>query len=583
MANIDKISVKNTVYNIVSPAVVSDYIEVIGGACTKPDGYVEDEVILAKQNDVQLLFKATQDIAFGANIVENTNCVRTTLEEVLKNAGGGGGASSADQVSYDNSDSGLEAENVQEAVDELATNAGTASSQIQTLTSKVANEIATRAKVGAHNFVSMKLSPYKAQANNYVSIGTQTDSLLTFTTENHNYADVQLAYALPIGNYKASIGEITASDSYTPIINIYFLDASGQNVKTTVSLTSNQTKDFEIDASVAYILISFLGTQGTSTAAIRTVTFSNLMIRLATDASSDYEPYSMTNQELTPIAQAVSNRNLLDNPWFTVNQRGQSSYSGAADYSYDRWYRQQSGITVSLDSDDCIVIQNTDSSYSNFKQPFSAELIKAINGRTLTLSALFKDGTIQSATSQNIDLSQNASYCSIRLADGTNANIRSTNISNVSLQIAVKGNITIPAIRAFKLELGSVSTLAQDTAPNYAEELMKCRRYFERIGGSVFEQFASGFYANPSLFEGIGKCEPKREIPTITFNGTVYCWDYEHQGGSAFQSTALATGGRCSLDGRFYLPFTVSGATAGNAGFAQFRETTSYIDFSADL
>lgn len=171
----------------------------------------------------------------------------------------------------------------------------------QTLTSKVANEIATRAKVGAHNFVSMKLSPYKAQANNYVSIGTQTDSQLAFTTENHNYADVQLAYALPIGNYKASIGEITASDSYTPIINIYFLDSSGQNVKTTVSLTSNQTKDFEIDASVAYILISFLGTQGAATAAIRTVTFNNLMIRLATDESADYEPYAMTNQEITAL------------------------------------------------------------------------------------------------------------------------------------------------------------------------------------------------------------------------------------------------------------------------------------------
>lgn len=157
MANIDKISVKNTVYNIVSPAVVSDYIEVIGGACTKPDGYEEDEVILAKQNDVQLLFKATQDIAFGANIVENTNCVRTTLEEVLKNAGGGGGASSADQVSYDNSDSGLEAENVQEAVDELATKAGTASSQIQTL----ANNIDVLSENGAVNVIPFSLSEVK--------------------------------------------------------------------------------------------------------------------------------------------------------------------------------------------------------------------------------------------------------------------------------------------------------------------------------------------------------------------------------------------------------------------------------------
>lgn len=134
MANIDKVSVKNTVYNIVSPAVVSDYIEVIGGACTKPDGYVEDEVILAKQNDVQLLFKATQTIAFGANIVENTNCVRTTLEEVLKNAGGGGGASSADQVSYDNTTSGLLADNVQEALDEVQ---GNVVSVNQTLTNQV--------------------------------------------------------------------------------------------------------------------------------------------------------------------------------------------------------------------------------------------------------------------------------------------------------------------------------------------------------------------------------------------------------------------------------------------------------------
>jgi hypothetical protein len=36
-------------------------------------------------------------------------------------------------------------------------------------------------------------------------------------------------------------------------------------------------------------------------------------------------------------------------------------------------------------------------------------------------------------------------------------------------------------IKAVKLELGSVSTLAQDTAPNYQQELAKCQRYFQRI------------------------------------------------------------------------------------------------------
>ncbi len=35
-------------------------------------------------------------------------------------------------------------------------------------------------------------------------------------------------------------------------------------------------------------------------------------------------------------------------------------------------------------------------------------------------------------------------------------------------------------IKAVKLELGSVSTLANDVAPNYAEELAKCQRFYYR-------------------------------------------------------------------------------------------------------
>ena len=38
------------------------------------------------------------------------------------------------------------------------------------------------------------------------------------------------------------------------------------------------------------------------------------------------------------IGQTVSNPNLLDNPWFTVNQREQSSYSsGDGGLTFDRW------------------------------------------------------------------------------------------------------------------------------------------------------------------------------------------------------------------------------------------------------
>ena len=46
------------------------------------------------------------------------------LYEIAQNGGGGGGATSADDVSYDNTDSGLNATNVQDAIDEIAQSGG---------------------------------------------------------------------------------------------------------------------------------------------------------------------------------------------------------------------------------------------------------------------------------------------------------------------------------------------------------------------------------------------------------------------------------------------------------------------------
>lgn len=284
MANIDKVSVKNTVYNIVSPAVVSDYIEVIGGACTKPDGYEEDEVILAKQNDVQLLFKATQDIAFGANIVENTNCVRTTLEEVLKNAGGGGGASSADQVSYDNSDSGLEAENVQEAVDELATNAGTASSQIQTLTQKDAfiENVLT-----VENLMKYSLTSGSTNEVNYtVNPDTTISVTTTGTTQDNRFI-----------NMLADFSSLKNGENY-----VLSGCPSGGSTNTYLLYLSDGTDYIDVGSGASFTYDS------SKTYALRLVVYANMsistpiifkpMIRLAS-ANDSTKPYAMTNQELT--------------------------------------------------------------------------------------------------------------------------------------------------------------------------------------------------------------------------------------------------------------------------------------------
>lgn len=301
MANIDKVSVKNTVYNIVSPAVVSDYIEVIGGACTKPDGYEEDEVILAKQNDVQLLFKATQDIAFGANIVENTNCVRTTLEEVLKNAGGGGGASSADQVSYDNSDSGLEAENVQEAVDELATNAGTASSQIQTLTNQVTALLDNTEVNGAVNMLPNNAT---TQVINGITFTVNDDGSVTANgtaTENTIlYVDSSTRASYKDGAYKLS-GCPSGGSTSTYCLRIN--PNTGSNIYdigdgTLATITSSNPIRFEI--------VIFNGTT------VSNLTFKPMLT--VPSYNGDYVPYAKSNKELTKDNNDLNTKMSYINP-----------------------------------------------------------------------------------------------------------------------------------------------------------------------------------------------------------------------------------------------------------------------------
>ena len=50
----------------------------------------------------------------------------------------------------------------------------------------------------------------------------------------------------------------------------------------------------------------------------------------------------------------------------------------------------------------------------------------------------------------------------------------------VRVQFAITAGCSI-TLKAVKLEIGSVSTLANDAPPNYAAELAKCQRYFQRF------------------------------------------------------------------------------------------------------
>lgn len=189
------------------------------------------------------------------------------------------------------------------------------------------------------------------------------------------------------------------------------------------------------------------------------------MLRDARIIDPTFAPYAETNLQLTRKTSGLSNCNLLDNPFFTVNQRGQTNYTGNV-YTLDRWKLDYAGSTSNIDVISSGVKINNLNSYTLLEQKL--ENITPLINRQLTASVLLSDGTILSGTG---------------VYDGVNTiNLLPTR-GVLRLQInsvyssfrIVSYSTTALTIRAVKLEVGSVSTLANDVAPDYALELAKCQ------------------------------------------------------------------------------------------------------------
>lgn len=170
------------------------------------------------------------------------------------------------------------------------------------------------------------------------------------------------------------------------------------------------------------------------------------------------------------IAAGGTNPNLLDNPFFTINQRGQASYTGAA-FGVDRWTMAGASGSVVVNSG-YLTISNVAGS------PYLQRLGRELKlGKTYTASILLNDGTVNSVTfttsTQKEYVYQLGNYY-------FELDARSAYAPNYRFMIYGNSTWTMDIVAA-KLELGSVSTLANDTPPDYGTELIKCRGYFERI------------------------------------------------------------------------------------------------------
>ena len=255
-----------------------------------------------------------------------------------------------------------------------------------------------------------------------------------------------------------------------------------------------------------------------------------------------------------------SNPNLLDNGWFTVNQRG--TKSSGDNYGFDRYrgtYTIKDGLP-SFETKQYII------------QKLEPNLKNELDNKTLTFSVMLSDGTIYSGCAV-----YNKNAWTSFFLEGDVIYLQTNDAGN--LAITAHDSITIKAV---KLELGSVSTLHLDTAPNYATELMKCKRYYQRIiGSNMYFSFVAGTNSSAVYFPFLLETE-MRANPII--NCSVMPYIGEVSSGST-QATNQVTELTCSTKDFRLLEMKATTTNTVPNGVAKIylKDSNTTIEFSADL
>lgn len=270
----------------------------------------------------------------------------------------------------------------------------------------------------------------------------------------------------------------------------------------------------------------------------------------------------------------ISNPNLLDNPWFTINQRAATTLTSGGKLA-DRWSITGNGTwEATIASDGLVTIDNSDNDNTlYFIQKMPADFFAKVGSKPLTASLMFNDGTIVHGS--KVDSTGTVYYSDDNIAI-------TRNYQSEVININIKAGATV-SIRAVKLEVGSISTLAMDVAPSYETELLKCQRYFERFiiptGGMIaigFAQWTEGIRFSLPIKE-------KASMPSITVTSQATQIGYTKAGAAA--ATAIA-----SLSIAYYemnqivMQAITSGLTAGDVfAMINMANDTMFIDFSAEL
>lgn len=288
------------------------------------------------------------------------------------------------------------------------------------------------------------------------------------------------------------------------------------------------------------------------------------------------DPLLMNDIEQTALAiptkaakTQISNPNILHNPWFSVNQRGFTTNTGSTKWwPADRWYVIGDNKTVTRASDGILTIKNEANTNIFLVQKGAPNKMASLIGKKVTASIMFSDGTIKSGT-----ITFNANERQTYLMEN-NFELYKNNSSDGNTLLAFTMPAGELAIKALKLEVGEISTLHLDPRPEYALELAKCQRYFQRISGEADSVIDWGVTA-AGTSGPIRYCIHIKEMiakPAISYSN-VRC-------GSSTPTSFTLKG---YTTGRVQVDATISAALTPDIPYRLLIASGGYIDFDAEL
>lgn len=190
-------------------------------------------------------------------------------------------------------------------------------------------------------------------------------------------------------------------------------------------------------------------------------------------------------------------------------------YCGNWIYTIDRWNL--------ADGDGLLEIHDGHITYKDsayFFQPISKDTVKSLIGKTVTLSFLYSDGTLDTGSCNITSWSGN---WNVFLEIG---NIRVVGVDRGLLWVLCTANGK--GMIAAKLELGNTQTLAHkegDTwvlneIPDYGEQLTRCQRYCRVIGGTLNNPICMAVCRESTILEGYIPFDvPMRTAPSVSITG----------------------------------------------------------------